>query len=78
MRDVVNHEWRHPSLYNSPNPQAGDKRYLQPRFVQGCSFNYMQPVGEPGGREDRGAAGWLRETERGKSASFTKSEGAAK
>jgi hypothetical protein len=46
VRDLVNHEWRHPSLYNTANPQAGTKRYLLPKFIQGCSFNFMQPAGQ--------------------------------
>jgi hypothetical protein len=46
VRDVVNHEWRHTSLYNTANPQAGTKRYLLPKFIQGCSFNFMQPAGQ--------------------------------
>lgn len=46
VRDVVNHEWRHPSLYNTDDMQPGQKRYLQARFIQGCSFNFMQPAGQ--------------------------------
>jgi hypothetical protein len=46
VRDVVNHEWRHPSLYNTDDMQPGQKRFLQPRFIQGCSFNFMQPAGQ--------------------------------
>ena len=45
VRDVINHEWRHRSLYNDVPQQAGEKRYLAPRFIQGCSFNFMQPAG---------------------------------
>jgi hypothetical protein len=45
VRDVVEHEWRHASLYNTASPQAGTKRFLKPRFIQGCSFNFMQPAG---------------------------------
>lgn len=45
VRDVVEHEWRHASLYNTASPQAGQKRFLKPRFIQGCSFNFMQPAG---------------------------------
>lgn len=58
VRDVVNHEWRHPSLYNSDDMQPGQKRYLQPRFIQGCSFNFMQPAGQSR-RLNYCSSGWL-------------------
>jgi hypothetical protein len=53
VRDVVNHEWRHPSLYNNTSSASapGHKRYLAPRFIQGCSFNFMQPAGSESSEE---------------------------
>lgn len=51
VRDVINHEWRHRSLYSDVPREAGEKRFLAPRFIQGCSFNFMQPAGSESSEE---------------------------
>lgn len=45
-RDVINHEWRQGADGGSIDGGAvGARTFLKPRFIQGCSFHFMQPAG---------------------------------